>query len=255
MTPSFWTRPLRELVRILLGVSVLCAPFAAQAAPQSEPDRALPDYDGRAGKGHPTTFGQGALWVPRIVLFPAYVVSEYVIRRPLGYAITAAEKADLPAALYDFFTFGPDHKAGVVPTAFVDFGFVPSVGLYAFWDDVGVKGHALRLRGSTWGEHWLAGALSERFQISKASSLGWSGALTRRPDYTFYGIGPDTREANRSRYSADTAQVMASWRTALWRSSSLETGLGYRGVSFGPGDYGHDLTLTAQADKGAFAVP
>ena len=253
MTRLFGARPLRSLVPFSLAFALFSAPLVARA--ESEPDRPTPDYDGRAGKGRPTSVGQAALWVPRVVLFPAYVVSEYVIRRPLGYGITAAERADLPAALYDFFAFGPDHKAGIVPTAFIDFGFAPSVGLYAFWDDAGMKGHALRLRGSTWGEHWLAGALSERFQLSKSASIGWSGSLTRRPDYTFYGIGPDTREGSRSRYAADTAQVSASWRTSLFRSSSFETGLGYRGVSFGPGDFGHDPSLTLQVERGAFPVP
>jgi hypothetical protein len=253
MTDSFFARRLHPLAQLSLALVTFCTPFVAAA--KSGPDRPLPDYDGRSGKGHPTTAGEAALWVPRIVLFPAYVVSEYVIRRPLGYVTTAAEKAHVPAALYDFFAFGPDHKAGIVPTAFIDFGFSPSVGFYGFWDDAGMKGHALRLRGSTWGQHWLAGALSERFQVSKSASIGWSASLTRRPDYAFYGVGPDTREANRSRYAADTAQVVASWRTGLWRSSSLETGLGYRGVSFGPGDFGHDPSLPLEVERGAFPLP
>jgi hypothetical protein len=40
--------------------------------------------------------------------------------------ITNAERANVPAVLYDLFAFGPDHRAGIVPTAFVDFGFAPS---------------------------------------------------------------------------------------------------------------------------------
>src|SRR4051812_10600010 len=140
---------------LLCALAVLASSLTASA--ESEPHRALPDYDGRAGQGHPTTPGQGLLWVPRVLLFPVYLVTEYVVRRPLGFAITAAERAELPAALYDIFAFGPDHKAGIVPIAFVDFGFYPSIGLYAFWDDAGFKGHQLRLRGSTSGSRWLSG--------------------------------------------------------------------------------------------------
>ncbi|MEO6599449.1 MAG: hypothetical protein ABIQ16_06220 [Polyangiaceae bacterium] len=253
MTHSFCVRGLRAFVQFSLGFAAVSTPLVAQA--KSEPDRPTPDYDGREGKGHPTTVGQAALWVPRVALFPAFVVSEYLLRRPLGYAITAAEKADLPAALYDFFAFGPDHKAGVVPVGFIDFGFRPSVGLYAFWDDAGMKGHALRLRGSTGGAGWLAGALTENFQISSTASIGWSGSLTRRPDYTFYGLGSDTRESERSRYAADTAQAQLDFRTTYWRSSVLDTSLGYRGVSFGPGRYGKDPSLPLQVDRGAFVVP
>src|SRR6185503_17686450 len=145
--------------------------------------------------------GQKALWVPRILLSPLYLVSEFVVRRPLGAGITAAEKAELPAALYDFFAFGPDHTAGIVPIAFIDFGFEPSVGLYGFWDDAGFKGHDLRLHGSTWGAKWLSGNITERFRVSERFDFTWMATATRRPDFAFYGIGPDTREDDLMRYT------------------------------------------------------
>ncbi|HYQ44027.1 MAG TPA: hypothetical protein VER11_18730 [Polyangiaceae bacterium] len=261
--PKFITRPeftqrqrgrwLLPALRALLALIVLSSPLTASA--ESEPHRALPDYDGRAGKGQPTTPGQALLWVPRVLLFPVYLVTEYVVRRPLGYAITAAERAELPAALYDFFAFGPDHKGGIVPVAFVDFGFYPSVGLYAFWDDAGFKGHSLRLRGSTAGSHWLSGAVSERFQLTPKTLLSINGSLIHRPDYAYYGIGPDTREADRSRYGADTADLHATLRAGFWRSSSIETSLGYRGASFYPGNFGDDPSLTQQVDNGVFPLP
>ena len=170
------------------------------ASAESQPERPLPDYDGRGGRGQPTTPGQVALWVPRVVLSPLYLVSEYVVRRPLGYLITAAEKAEVPAALYDFFAFGPDHKAGFVPIAFVDFGFYPSVGVYAFWDDAGFKGHNLRLRATTGGSRWLSGAVSERFEIARGSTVSLNASASRRPDYAYYG--------ERSGYSRSRSQPL-----------------------------------------------
>ena len=238
---------------LLLAVALLSR--APGASAESQPARPLPDYDGRGGKGQPTTPGQVALWVPRVLLFPVYLVSEYVVRRPLGYAITAAERAELPAALYDIFAFGPDHKAGVVPIAFVDFGFYPSVGLYAFWDDAGFKGHQLRLRASTAGTSWLAGAVTERFQLTPKTILSLNGSLSHRPDYAYFGIGPDTREADRSRFGANSADLHATLRAAFWRSSSMETNLGYRGASFYPGRFGDDPSLTQQVENGAFPLP
>ncbi len=94
--------------------------------------------------------------MPRVVLSPAYFVSEYLVRRPLGAGITYAEKHGWPAAISDFLALNEVHPIGVVPFFLVDFGFEPSVGLYAYWDDVGFKGHQLRLPGSTWGPHWLS---------------------------------------------------------------------------------------------------
>ena len=233
-----------------LLAAALCngAAVAAESA-----KRPLPDYDGR-GKAD-TTPRQKALWLPRLLLSPLYLVSEYVIRRPLGFAIAAAERADLPSALYDFFAFGPKHKAGVVPLAFVEFGFVPSVGLYAFWDDAGFQGHDLRLRASTWGEDWLSGTATERFRLPGAVELTLTGSATHRPDYAFYGIGPDTREAALVRYAADSVDAHAESRFSFAGSSLLETAFGYRGASFGHSEYEHGRSLDDAAARGALPLP
>lgn len=233
--------------------AVLVGALSAGHAHADEPEkRPVPDYDGR-GK-QPSSPGQKALWVPRLLLSPLYFVSEYVVRRPLGYAITAAEKAKLPKALYDFFAFGPDHKIGIVPIAFIDFGFEPSVGLYAFWDDAGFSGHDLRLSGSTWGKRWLSGTATERFHLG-ALDLTLTGNATRRPDYAFYGIGPDTRESALVRYSADTVDAHVESRVTFAGSSLLETSFGYRGASFGHADYNHELSLDDAVEQGALAMP
>lgn len=239
------------------GIAAMLATTPTAAEEASAPSaaqqrRAIPNYDGR---DKPMTPTEVALWVPRIVLFPAYVVSEYVIRRPLGYAITAAERAELPAALYDFFTFGPDHKAGIVPVAFVDFGFNPSVGFYSFWDDVGLRGHDLRLSASTWGADWLSGRITERFRFSAERSLTLTATAVRRPDYAYYGLGPATREADLSRFGADRFEARALFRSYYWGASSVESSLGYRGVSFRPGSYHHDLSVTERAASGSFPLP
>ncbi len=124
--------------RRALGAA-LCATIAWSAlAGAADAKRKLPDY-GNRGKD-PTTFGDVAIWVPRVILSPVYLVTEYGIRWPLGHLIAAAERANVPDILYNFFFFGPDHSGGIAPVAFVDFGFRPSVGLYAFWDNAGFKG-------------------------------------------------------------------------------------------------------------------
>lgn len=222
-------------VRVACLLASAALAHAPGAASEEADKRPVPDYDGRGGQ--PQTPGQKALWVPRLLLSPAYFVSEFMIRRPLGAAITAAEKAELPAALYDFFAFGPNHSAGIVPITLIDFGFEPSVGLYAFWDDAGFQGHDLRLRGSTWGSDWLSGTVTERFRFDGDFELTLTANATRRPDYAFYGIGPDTRESSLVRYSADSVDAHVQTRLALPDSSLLETFTGYRAYSFGPSDY------------------
>jgi hypothetical protein len=81
---------MRGLPAALAFVAMLLPGAAAAADPGTSPKRQTPDYDGRPDP--PPTAGEGALWIPRVLLFPPYVVSEYVIRRPLGALVTAAER-------------------------------------------------------------------------------------------------------------------------------------------------------------------
>lgn len=238
---------IRVWVLAFLGTCLL-----ANHAVAAEGKRQLPDYDGRK---KPTTLVDIALWVPRVILFPAYLVSEYVLRRPLGYAITEAERAELPRALYDIFAFGPEHKAGIVPVAFIDFGFNPSVGLYGFWDDAGFRGHDLRLSGSTWGKDWLSGTITERFRISTDRSLTLTATAVRRPDYAYYGLGPSTRESELSRYGSDQVDARAVLRSYYWGASSVESVLGYRGARFRPGNYYDEPSVTGLVTQGVFPTP
>jgi hypothetical protein len=212
----------------------MCASVALAAPPAK---RAAPNYDGRGGP--PTTPARKALWIPRVLLFPAYVVSEYVIRRPLAAGITYAEKSGWPAAISDFLALNEVHPVGVVPFLLVDFGFEPSVGFYGYWDDAGFKGHDLRLRGSTWGPSWLSGSFKERIRLGRLE-LYLKGKLVKRPDLAFYGLGPDTRESSLTRYSARTAYAHFQTRLSFGAANLLETTVGYRGARFGPTDYDSD---------------
>jgi len=244
--------------RTLLTTGALLAQMAALlVAPRAgaEPEkRPQPDYDGRGGKGQPATPGDALLWGPRIVLFPLYLTSEYLIRRPLGYLVGSAERAQVPATLYDFFTFGPDHKAGFVPLAFVDFGFQPSVGIYAFWDDVGFKGHDLRARGSTSGADWLTGIFAERFPVGPGKlTLAATGA--RRPDYVYYGTGPRSRQEDRSRYGSNTWNVRAEYDIPFVASSSLTSDVGFRSASFYAGHFRDEPSTPELVAQGAYPLP
>ncbi|HEY8090241.1 MAG TPA: hypothetical protein VIF09_20410, partial [Polyangiaceae bacterium] len=227
--------------------------LGAAHASADEPKRAVPDYDGRGSP--PTTAGDVALWVPRIVFSPLYLTSEFVIRRPLGALISAAERARVPSALYDFFTFGPEHKAGFAPVAFIDFGFNPSVGIYAFWDDAFAAGNDLRFHGSTWGSDWLAGSLTDRIHLHGKDTLALNVTGVRRPDSAFFGLGPRTLEGDISRYGEDRVDGSAAFDLALWRASRVQTKVGLKTVSLYHGHYGSDPSLEQQVAGGVFPQP
>jgi hypothetical protein len=216
------------------------------------PDRAMPDYDGRGDA--PTTPGDVAMWVPRLVVSPIYLVTEYGIRLPLGALVSAAERAGVPSTLYDFFTFGPDHKAGIVPMLLIEFGFLPSVGVYAFWDDF-IEGNDLGLNAATWGPDWIAGSLTEKVHVTKKDTLTFHLSAVRRPDHAFFGIGPNTLQSNISRYGEVAIDGGALFNARLWHSSHVEAGIGVKSVDLYDGDFEGEPSLTLEASRGAFPIP
>jgi hypothetical protein len=224
---------------------------ARAEAPTSK--RALPDYGGRGGE--PTTAGDVAVWVPRILVSPIYLVTEFVLRRPLGALISAAERAELPRIVYDFFFFGPDHQAGVAPIAFAEFGFNPSVGIYAFWNHAIFHGNDLRLHGAVWSSEWLAGSFTERIHLDEDQALAFRVAGAHRPDHAFFGIGPRSLASNISRFGEDLIEAGAVIDSRLWRSSRVEMGTGVRSVTLYSGHYGSDPSLALAAGRGAFPIP
>lgn len=213
--------------------------------------RKLPDYDGRGPP--PTTAGDVLLWVPRLLLAPPYLVSEYVIRRPLGAAIAGAERAGLPGALYDFFTFGPEHNAGFAPTLFVDFGFRPSAGLFVFWNDAVARGNDMRLQLGFWGVSWLAASFTDRihFSCDPGDVIQLEVSALRRPDYAFFGIGPDSTQAALARYGSDQLEARMSVDKRWWRLSTIRARTIARQVEFHRGSLGSDRVLDDEIARGA----
>jgi hypothetical protein len=217
------------------------------------PKRELPNYDGRGQA--PSTAGQDLLWVPRIVFSPIYFTTEFIIRRPLEAGISAAERSHVPEVLYDFFFFGPDHKAGVVPTIFFDFGFSPSVGLFGFWDNAGFAGHDLTAHFSIWTSEWVAGSIGERFRFNAKDSFSLKFAALRRPDRTFFGIGPSSLQDNLSRYGETRIEESGTFDVPLWRNSQFQAGSGFRSVDLYDGSYGTDPGIVEEAARGTYALP
>ena len=225
--------------------------MAARAA--ETPKRDVPDYDGRGAQ--PTTAGDVALWVPRVVLFPPYVVSEYVLRRPIGWLVSTAEKQKWEVALLDFFTFGPDRKVGIVPTALIDFGLRPSVGVYAWWDDALVKGNAVRAQFGTWGPQWINIGVTDRFPAGPGT-MAISGSYSHRPDRPFFGMGPRSLQGNESRYDSSLSDGALEYKIPLagWSSFVARTGARHRAFDIGQTCCG-DPAVQTSIDQGRFAAP
>jgi hypothetical protein len=232
---------------------LLCTLAVCEQAALAVEKRKLPNYDGRGGE--PTTTGDALLWIPRVILFPAYVVTEYGVRRPLGALIAGAERAGVPQALYDFFAFGEDHKIGWVPTFYVDFGFKPSAGVYFFWNDAFIARNDLHIHAATWGEDWLAGSVTDRIHFNRTDSWSFRWEGLQRPDYRFYGEGPNSVEGNLSRYASDRLLASSSVSVNLGGASRIDTEVGWRRVRFRESEQYREASTVTRAAQGAFALP
>lgn len=223
---------------------------AAPRDPTPKPD-APKDYDGRE---EPTTAGDVLIWIPRVIFFPAYVVTEYVVRRPLGLLVTTAERRRWIQEITELFTFGPNNNVGVVPTAVIDFGFRASGGVYFFWDDFITEGNDLRVHAATGGTDWLRLTIADRIEVDDRSSVKLRAEGWTRPDWAFFGTGPESLERNRSRYLAKTVEGGFSFSGGLEAPSSIDVYSSVKLARFGDGSCCEDPSLSARVRQGAFAA-
>lgn len=146
--------------------------------------RPLPEY-----RPLPSAPARRLLWIPRVLLAPAYVAC-HLVATPVAAAVVAVERYRWRQRLHDFFTFGPRDQFGVYPAGYVDLGFRPTAGIYSFWKDP-LRPNDVHIRVTSGGrDHWDARALWH-------SRLG-SGGLelmaryTERDDRAFHGLGRES---------------------------------------------------------------
>jgi hypothetical protein len=174
-----------------------------------ERPRPVPDYDGRPDE--PPNVGEVLIWIPRTLLYPGYLVTEYVVRRPVGAFVTWLERQKVVQQAYGLLTFGSGGNFGVFPTALFDFGLRPSVGLYAFVDPLLHRDNRFRVSAAYGGPDWLSVGAKERFILASddGGEIILRGGYSRRPDYPFYGIGPDAFNTDETFYR------LSRWEAAL----------------------------------------
>ncbi len=208
-------------------------------APTEEPEpealpprREVPNYDGR--EDAPTTPGQKLAWIPRILFYPVHLVTEYVIRWPLGRLFTVAEQEEIPERLIDAFRFGPRDNILLAPIFTFDFGLRSNIGVIFRVRDLGVPGYGVSAGFSFGGPDFLLGKLGTSYSAPDDSwSLGLSLRAGRRRDGLFFGIGQEANRAARSRFNFVTYDATLNYRHRFLRRSSASVAVGYRRRTFG----------------------
>ncbi|MGM0574414.1 MAG: hypothetical protein ACQEXJ_01595 [Myxococcota bacterium] len=246
------------LHKATLGVALLALVAAgsgiARADDAPPPDRPVPNYDGRE---EPTTAADVMVWIPRVMFYPVYVVTEYGVRTPLSWLFRTAEENHWPTKVVDFLTVGPGERVMLVPSAFVDFGFRPSVGLYVLAERVGREGHSMRFHAATGGKEWFTVAADDRLEIGRETAFEARAEFTTRPDFLFHGIGPRTPgEENESRYGKTLWTVGLGLEHTLGLRSTVRTDAAVLGVDFDADDRCcGEPSLATAAEEGRFPVP
>lgn len=160
--------------------------------------RERPKVDGVAKR---VTVGEALLWVPRVLLYPLYLVSEFVVRKPIGWAITTVEKNYILPKLRHYTTIGekdgPGVYAGVDPIARFDTGFRPAIGLL-FWAERLLPDTELRLGLDT--DFVRNATIDAQFRAPIGEKLVLTPLIRfeQRDDFRFYGVGPDSLEDDES---------------------------------------------------------
>jgi hypothetical protein len=182
---------------------VLALPGEASAGSSpplaNDEKRELPSYDGRAEE--PLTLGEALLWGPRVLLFPAYALTEWGIRAPVGAVARWVEK-DRVVERVSRLVSG-DASIALYPTALVDFGLGPSVGFYAVGDGFVTGNDRLGVHGAWGGNDWWRFTMRERVPFAGGArknlphdhgEISFHFEFDQRPDHVFHGLGADAGE-------------------------------------------------------------
>jgi hypothetical protein len=247
-----------SLALSLLTTEARAAEAEEEKKPEVEHDPPLPPGDEKRpapayAEPEATDVGDAALWVPRVVLFPLYVVTEYGLSRPAGAIYTWAEREKISERYYEFFTFDEEKKIGLFPTGTIDLGLRPTVGAYFVWEDALAKGD-FKLRVTTGGlDLWTVNSLFH-LPLDRRSYLRFSGDYARRPDSTFYGLGRAIQEDG-AHYLAERVVGRVGYTHQRGRLA-LTTSAGIVAARFDPGPDGvADEALSDAIASGRFEAP
>jgi hypothetical protein len=196
--------------------------------------RAVPDFQGPRPES--PSAGQVLVWVPRVVLLPAYVVFEGVIRQPLVLTTRAIEEHHV-LDWVKYLLLWRGGRSGLLPTFIYDFGLSPSVGFFVFHDDAFGPGQYLTVQGGFWTGGWTSVQAQGGVRVLRDGSglVSFNAQFVDRPDRVFFGVGPLTSQADLQNFRQAVVDTSLRFRATLAGPSRLSFWAGYRHSTFGRG--------------------
>src|SRR5262249_48870102 len=135
----------------------------------------------------------------------------------------------------------------------IDVGLPSTIGFYFWWDDAFVSSNHIRATAS-FGSDVITAALVDRFKVGDWL-ISFRGAISRRDNVLFYGIGPEVRFDNPTRYEDHqlSGSVSASVRFLGLSNFTIEAGA--LSVNLHDAHCCDDPSLLEGVNMGLFALP
>jgi hypothetical protein len=204
--------------------------------------REAPNYDGREPRK--VTVGEALLVVPRLILLPAWAAERYLLYPPIRSGVLWAEENRIPVKISNLLSFGKEYRFQVVPSALIDFGFRPSIGLSLQGKNLTKGEHHGRIKGAWGGNGWmmftgtyhvpLSTAARESNQPLSGSMITVDGWYIDRPDMIFHGLGTSAT-SERTRFRERTAGGQMDLELAFGELDGVVLSGGANDHAFGPG--------------------
>ncbi len=163
------------------------------------------------------TFGRVVAWVPRIILFPLYVVTDFVVRRPIGFVLTNIEEHHVIERVKGATTFGdsegPGSNGGVVPRLRFDRRLRPAIGLEFYLVDALAAGNDWHVGADTDFRQNASADVGTKLRLKNDRLVfGTEGSFLRQADNVFHGMGAAVDEADETRF------VSREFAAGIWSS-------------------------------------
>jgi hypothetical protein len=214
-----------------------CLPPAGALPPPSAPPgarRPLPVYSGRPAPG------PGAIevlaWVPRLILLPLNLVLDYGLRRPLVGLAEVTEQHHVPDWIKWLLTWRGG-RSGIYPTFKYEVGLQPTMGFYLFNQDIIRPGDKLILAGSFWSRETIQAKAEGRMPVfdDRKGTARLRVRFLDRPDQRFYGVGPNSTEADKTYFRERQVDVDGGLDVKLGGLNRISLKGDFRHTTFGRG--------------------
>ncbi len=159
------------------------------------------------GRTNNTDAGDVALWFPRVLLSPLWVLTEFGLRLPIYESLAFLDDHKVIAYVANNL-FNPTPNITWYPQITADLGVFYAAGAGIDFRNLGARGHTLTLSAAAGApDVWFLSARDD--WKAGPVHVGIRGRGYSRGDRAFFGFGPNSEEANRTNFTEELIEGFA----------------------------------------------